>query len=201
MRYLFEREYFGSILGFERSWLLLCTAPSGATAAEGVAALSDGILHYYLGGTAEAHLGDSPFKNIVEAMIELAARLSVTLNLGWRAFGPGAGGLQARLCQRRAPLPPREVVCDRGLRAAQRGSRGFRLLSALPQGSLARPIACLERPPPPRSHRQGRLPALARCPGRSREPLPVRLRGPGGRERSRVGACLPVGSRGERWSP
>ena len=79
---------------------MLGRSPEGATAAGGIAALSDGLLHYYLGGTAEAHLGDSPFKNVVEAMIELAAELGVTLNLGGgRPARRRPGGLQARLRQ------------------------------------------------------------------------------------------------------
>src|SRR3989442_15802556 len=80
--YFFELDYFRIILSYDRSWLLLGRSPEGATAAGAIAALSDGLLHYYLGGTAEAHLDDSPFKNVVEAMIELANELGVTLNLG-----------------------------------------------------------------------------------------------------------------------
>ena len=87
-RYLFEPGYFATILGFDRSWLLLCHSHDGGHRGGAIAALSDGLLHYYLGGTAEAHLGDSPFKNVVEAMIELAAELGVLFNLGG-GFGPG----------------------------------------------------------------------------------------------------------------
>ena len=112
-RYLFEPEYFSTILGFKRSWLLLCRSPEGATAAGAIAALSDGLLHYYLGGTAEAHLGDSPFKNVVEAMIELAAELGVTLNLGG-GIRPGDGleDFKRGFANGELPFHTHEIVCD-----------------------------------------------------------------------------------------
>ncbi len=112
-RYLFEPEYFGTILGFERSWLLLCRSPGGATAAGGIAALSDGLLHYYLGGTAEAQLGDSPFKNVVEAMIELAAELGVPLNLGGGVRpGDGLEDFKRGFANGELPFRTHEIVCD-----------------------------------------------------------------------------------------
>jgi hypothetical protein len=112
-RYLFEPEYFGTILGFKRSWLLLCRSPEGATAAGGIAALSDGLLHYYLGGTAEAHLGDSPFKNVVEAMIELAGELGVTVNLGGGVQpGDGLEDFKRGFANGELPFHTHEIVCD-----------------------------------------------------------------------------------------
>jgi hypothetical protein len=113
-RYFFEPGYFHTILGFDRSWLLLCHSPTGATAAAGIAALSDGLLHYYLGGTADAYLGDSPFKNVVEAMIELAVELGVVLNLGG-GLRPGDGLEEFKRGFANGELPFRthEIVCDR----------------------------------------------------------------------------------------
>jgi hypothetical protein len=112
-RYLFEPEYFGTILGFDRSWLVLCRTPEGATAAGGIAALSDEILHYYLGGTAEAHLSDSPFKNVVEAMIDLATELGVTLNLGGGVRpGDGLEDFKRGFANGELPFRTHELVCD-----------------------------------------------------------------------------------------
>jgi hypothetical protein len=112
-RYLFEPEYFGTILGFERCWLLLCRSPEGATAAGGIAALSDGLLHYYLGGTARAHLGDSPFKNVVEAMTELAAELGVTLNLGGGVRpSDGLEDFKRGFANGELPFHTHEIICD-----------------------------------------------------------------------------------------
>jgi hypothetical protein len=111
--YLFEPEYLGTALGFERSWLVLCRSPEGANAAGGIAALSDEILHYYLGGTSDAHLGDSPFKNVVEAMIELATELGVILNLGG-GFRPGDGveDFKRGFANGELPFRTHEIVCD-----------------------------------------------------------------------------------------
>lgn len=112
-RYLFEPGYFGTILGFERSWLILCRSPEGAIAAGAIAALSDGILHYYLGGTAEAHLADSPFKNVVEAMIELADELGVTLNLGGGVRpGDGLEDFKRGFANGELPFRTHEIICD-----------------------------------------------------------------------------------------
>jgi GNAT acetyltransferase-like protein len=112
-RYFFEPRYFDTILGFELSWLLLARSPEGATAAGGVAAISDGLLHYYLGGTAEAHLGDSPFKNVVEAMIELADELGVRLNLGGGVTpGDGLEDFKRGFANAELPFNTHEIVCD-----------------------------------------------------------------------------------------
>ena len=122
-RYLFEPEYFGTILGFQSSWLLLCRSPEGATSAGGIAALSDGLLHYYLGGTAEAQLGDSPFKNVVEAMTELAAELGVTLNLGGGVRpSDGLEDFKRGFANGELPFHTHEIVCDPG--AYQRLNEG-----------------------------------------------------------------------------
>ena len=122
-RYFFEPGYFGTILGFERSWLLLCRSPDGATAAGAIAALSDGLLHYYLGATAEAHLGDSPFRNVVDAMINLSGELGVTLNLGGgiRA-GDGLEDFKRGFANGELTFNTHEIVCDSG--AYERLSEG-----------------------------------------------------------------------------
>ncbi len=122
-RYFFEPEYLATILGFERSWLLLGRSPEGAIAAGAIAALSDGLLHYYLGGTAEAHLGDSPFKNVVEAMIEQAGELGVPLNLGGGVrAGDGLEDFKRGFANRELPFHTHEIVCDPG--AYQRLNEG-----------------------------------------------------------------------------
>ena len=112
-RYFFEPSYFGTILGFDRSWLLLARSPEGARAAGAIAALSDGLLHYYLGGTAEAHRRDSPFKNVVEAMIELADELGVPLNLGGGVRpGDGLEDFKRGFANTELPFHTHEIVCD-----------------------------------------------------------------------------------------
>ena len=51
-------------------------------AAASIATLSDGLLHYYLSGTADAHLKGAPMKNVVEEMIGFAAERELPLNFG-----------------------------------------------------------------------------------------------------------------------
>src|SRR5262245_48034091 len=71
-RYLFESRYFDGLLSAERAWLLTASPAEAAGALAGaIAVASDGYLHYFLGGTADAALGDSPMKNLFAAMIEL----------------------------------------------------------------------------------------------------------------------------------
>jgi hypothetical protein len=113
-RYLFDRPYLAAALAYERSWLFLCHGPEGSTAAGAIVGLSDGLLHYYLGGTAVAHLDRSPFKNVVDSMVALADRLEMPLNLGG-GIRPGDGLEDFKRGFANAELPFRthEIVCDR----------------------------------------------------------------------------------------
>ena len=81
-RYFFGPAYFDRILASGRSWLACAREPGGAVAAASVAVRSDAMLHYFLSGTADPHLRDSPMKNVVAALCELAAELGLPLNLG-----------------------------------------------------------------------------------------------------------------------
>jgi hypothetical protein len=112
-RYFFELDYFSTILAFEHSWLFLARSPERTTAAGAIAAISDGMLHYYLGGTFEIHRAKSPFKNVADAMIGLADELGVPLNLGG-GLKPGDGLEDFKRGFANAELPFRthEVVCD-----------------------------------------------------------------------------------------
>ncbi len=81
-RYFFGTAYFDRILESGRTWLALADAPDGSVAAASIAARSDGFLHYYLSGSADAHLRDSPMKNVVVKLVGLAGELGLPLNLG-----------------------------------------------------------------------------------------------------------------------
>jgi hypothetical protein len=89
-RYFFDAAYFEAALGSRTARLLLCHAPGGEPAAGAIAAISDGMLHYFLGGTADAHLDASPMKSLFAAMIALAAELELPLSLGG-GLNPGDG--------------------------------------------------------------------------------------------------------------
>jgi hypothetical protein len=80
--YFFGAEYFDRLLPAERTWLAIAADPEGAPAAASIACVSDGYLHYYLSGSADARLADSPMKNVLARLIELAAELELPLNLG-----------------------------------------------------------------------------------------------------------------------
>jgi len=81
-RYFFGAAYFDRILECPRTWLAFAEAPNGTIAAASVAATSDGYLHYYLSGSADSHLRDSPMKNVLASLVELSAELGQPLNLG-----------------------------------------------------------------------------------------------------------------------
>ncbi len=89
-RYFFSERYFDLILAAEGTWLFLLRAPEEETgpggvrpvAAASIAALSDGLLHYYLSGTADAHLKGAPMKNVVEEMIGFGAERELAVNFG-----------------------------------------------------------------------------------------------------------------------
>lgn len=112
-RYFFEPPYLARALAFPRAWLLLAGRGDGPPGAGAIAALSDGVLHYFLGGTAGAALGDSPFKNVVAAMLDLADELEAPLNLGG-GLRPGDGLEDFKRGFANAELPwiTHEVVCD-----------------------------------------------------------------------------------------
>lgn len=122
-RYFFDAAYFDAILGFARSWLLLAASPGIPAGAGAIAAFSDGVVHYYLGGTAEAALDASPFKNVVVAMLDLADKLEVPLNLGGGlAPGDGLESFKRGFANGELPFVTHEIVCD--LDAYERLSAG-----------------------------------------------------------------------------
>jgi hypothetical protein len=111
-RYFFEREYFDAVLSFERSWLVLARR-EGEVGAASIAAVSDSILHYYLGGTADAARDASPFKNVVVAMLDLADELELPLNLGGGvASGDGLEEFKRGFANAELPFHTQELVCD-----------------------------------------------------------------------------------------
>jgi hypothetical protein len=111
-RYFFARAYFDAVLSFDRSWLL--TARRGAEiGAAAIVAVSDSLLHYYLGGTADDARAASPFKNVVAAMLDLADELGLALNLGGGvSSGDGLEAFKRGFANAELPFCTQEVVCD-----------------------------------------------------------------------------------------
>jgi hypothetical protein len=112
-RYLYDSTYFSGILAAERSWLMLAARAGEAPSAGAIAAVSDGYLHYYLGGTADEALEDSPMKNLFAAMIELAGELEIPLHLGGGVDpGDSLEEFKRGFANRTEAFVTHEVVCD-----------------------------------------------------------------------------------------
>ncbi len=112
-RYFFGEEYFARVLAFEAAWLFVVLEPGGEVAAGSIATRSDGALHYYLSGTAERFLDDSPMKNLVETMVEFATAEGLPLNLGG-GIRPGDAleEFKRGFANRIEPFHTSEIVCD-----------------------------------------------------------------------------------------
>jgi hypothetical protein len=112
-RYLFAAAYFDRILESPQTWLALALAPEGGIAAASIAARSDGFLHYYLSGSADSHLRDSPMKNVVASLIELSAEQGLPLNLGGGITrGDRLEEFKRGFANRELPWQTSEIVCD-----------------------------------------------------------------------------------------
>ncbi|HEX5610039.1 MAG TPA: GNAT family N-acetyltransferase [Solirubrobacterales bacterium] len=112
--YFFGAEYFDRILAAERTWLALALAPGGEPAAASIATVSDGYLHYYLSGSADSHLRDSPMKNVVARLVEHSAELGLPLNLGGGiSRGDALEEFKRGFANREQPWQTSEIVCDR----------------------------------------------------------------------------------------
>ena len=111
-RYLYSSEYFERLLGSARSWLVL-GAREGDRLAGAIAVASDGYLHYYLGGTADEALGDSPMKNLFAAMIALGNELGLPVSLGGGLTpGDSLDDFKRGFANGEAPFHTHELICD-----------------------------------------------------------------------------------------
>ena len=111
--YFFGASYFDRILQAPRTWLALATAPGGVLAAASIAAVSDGYLHYYLSGSADSHLRDSPMKNVVARLVEHSAELGLPLNLGGGiAPGDALEEFKRGFANRQLTWLTSELICD-----------------------------------------------------------------------------------------
>jgi len=127
--YFFGADYFDRILAADRTWLALALAPAGDLAAASIATVSDGYLHYYLSGSTDPHLRDSPMKNVVARLVEHSAELGLPLNLGG-GISPGDAleEFKRGFANRQQAWLTSELICDAGKYAelsAGRDSAGF----------------------------------------------------------------------------
>jgi Acetyltransferase (GNAT) domain len=111
--YFFGAAYFDRLLPAERTWLALATDPDGVPAAASIAAVSDGYLHYYLSGSADSHLGDSPMKNVLAGLTRHADELQLPLNLGGGITpGDALEEFKRGFANRTLAWRTSEVICD-----------------------------------------------------------------------------------------
>jgi hypothetical protein len=112
-RYFFDASYFDRVLEADRAWLALADAPDGGVAAGSVTVESDDFLHYYLSGSADSNLRDSPMKNLVAALVELAGERGLPLNLGGGiSRGDPLEEFKRGFANREQPWHTSEIVCD-----------------------------------------------------------------------------------------
>jgi Acetyltransferase (GNAT) domain len=122
--YFFGAEYFARLLPAERTWLAIATDPEGVPAAASIACVSDGYLHYYLSGSADSHRGDSPMKNVLARLLDLATELELPLNLGGGITpGDALEEFKRGYANRTLAWRTSEVVCDPGRYAELSGDR------------------------------------------------------------------------------
>jgi GNAT acetyltransferase-like protein len=114
-RYFFGADYFDRVLSSPQTRLALAHAPEGEVAAASVVVRSDGFLHYYLSGTVDTHLHDSPMKNLVAALVELSIEEGLPLNLGGGiARGDRLEEFKRGFANREQAWLSSEIVCDPG---------------------------------------------------------------------------------------
>jgi hypothetical protein len=123
-RYFFDAGYFRQLLTFPRSWLVTVRGPEGDVAASALTAISDGFLHYYLSGTADAHRRRAPSKNLIVACTEHAEELGLPLNLGGGVKpGDGLEEFKRGFANRELPFRTYELICDPAAYAELAGDR------------------------------------------------------------------------------
>jgi Acetyltransferase (GNAT) domain len=112
-RYRYGAEYWDRVLSSDEAWLFMVRAPDSGFAAGAVAVRSDGIVHYYLSGTADAHLRASPAKNLIAAVIDFAEELGAPMNLGGGIeAGDSLEAFKRGFANAELPFFTHEIVCD-----------------------------------------------------------------------------------------
>jgi hypothetical protein len=123
-RYFFDPDYYDALLAVERTWLALATDPKGEPAAASIAAIGDGYLHYYLSGSSDSRLSDSPMKNVVALLVDHAAEVGLPLNLGGGiSRGDALEEFKRGFGNREEQWFTSEVVCDPAAYARLSGDR------------------------------------------------------------------------------
>jgi hypothetical protein len=125
-RYFFSDAYFAELFSSPVAWIATARAPEGPIASAAIGVSSDGMLHYYLGGTADAYLARSPAKNVFMALTELCTQLGLPLHLGG-GIQPGDSleEFKRGFANASARFHTHEIICEPALYARlSEGSAG-----------------------------------------------------------------------------
>jgi hypothetical protein len=118
-RYLYSARYFAECLAFDGSWLVVTWSPTAEMASGMLVVRSDERLHYYLGGTADRYLAQSPSKNTYLATLALAEKVGMPVNFGGGlAPGDGLETFKRGFSNAAEDFVTHEIVCDPGRYAA-----------------------------------------------------------------------------------
>jgi hypothetical protein len=124
-RFFYSEAYFEALFTSPAAWLATTHAPDGRVASAALNVVSDGYLHNYLGGTADAHLEHSPAKNVVEALVGLGRELGLPVHLGGGIVpGDGIENFKRGFANAASRYYTHEVVCDPDVYAALCAGRG-----------------------------------------------------------------------------
>ncbi|RKG92491.1 GNAT family N-acetyltransferase [Corallococcus terminator] len=112
-RYDFTDAWFEEVFTCGFAWLVTTRAPDGAIASSALAVLSDGLLHHFIGGTADAYLKHSPEKNEYPVLVELSAKLEAPMHLGG-GLRPGDRLEQFKrgFANRMSSFYTHDLICD-----------------------------------------------------------------------------------------
>jgi hypothetical protein len=112
-RYMFDAAYFELLFRSPRSRLFLAHGPERDVAAAAITVISDGFLHYYLSGTADAHRRRAPSKNLIVAVTDYAEGLGLPMNLGG-GLKPGDGleEFKRGFANTELPFHTHELIAD-----------------------------------------------------------------------------------------
>jgi hypothetical protein len=114
-RYFFEPAYFDLLFASPLSRMFIARGPDGDVAAAATTVLSDGFIHYYLSGTADAHRRRAPSKNLITAVSDRADEAGMAMNLGGGVEpGDGLEEFKRGFANRELPFRTHELICDPG---------------------------------------------------------------------------------------
>lgn len=112
-RYSFTMDYLRECFNFDQSWLAVVRDSSGEVAAADLAVTSDGMLHSYLAGTNSNYRTDSPHKNAIVRLMDLADDLGIPINFGGGfVAGDGVEASKRSTSNADAAFVTHELICE-----------------------------------------------------------------------------------------